>query len=268
MFRRSAIMDRNMTTSAGSAGDSMALISAMAASMRSLKAITSSGNWIAASGVSASQEIEGSKRRISVGRCTDLGALVPAKRVVPPGAFTVGTVFGMESIGFFPSVQQPSAKRGTVVDIAVAVAAAAFDENTSETVGVDARCMLSSESAVRRGGNPVLRRHTPGRTPFIPFRLSAHRWALTAGLRAARESSDSWILVFLFRLCDMVTGDTVVCISVPVGSLSRRRALNDLGVPYQRIQAGGPASSRRLPLRTGDQTGGFQAVQHSDDPRA
>jgi hypothetical protein len=87
-------MDRYRTTSAASVISCMARRADMASSTRSASAATSSANWTTASGVSVSQESEGSTRRIAVGSGTGVGAAESPRRAAT--AVTAGeTVAGV-----------------------------------------------------------------------------------------------------------------------------------------------------------------------------
>jgi hypothetical protein len=209
----------------------MASTSASASASRSATARKSSRYWTTFS--SASQEIEGSKRRITVGRATYFAGLASCWRIAPPRALTIGSAVGMGSIGFLPTIQQPSPECGAVVDIAVAVASAALDEKASETIDVDAWCVLGGESAVGGGRSPVFGRLALSRPPICTCRLLIYGWTLAVPVWIAWESSDSWIPVFLFHPCDTVAGDMVV-VDRPAAP-GQWRALDGLGVPDKRV---------------------------------
>jgi hypothetical protein len=134
-----------------------------------------------------------------------------------------------------------------VVSVAVIVAAAALDKEPSELVNVDIGCVLSGKSAVSGGGNPILRWHGFSRAPPFPSRSLGFGLALSARTGLRRESSVSWILVFLFRPCD-----TVGCTTVIAGAMGGRRAFDGIGVADQCVQAGASSPSGRLPLGPGD----------------
>jgi hypothetical protein len=192
----------------------------MASSTRSASAATSSGNWTTASGVSASQESEGSTRRIAVGSGTGVGAAESRRRAATPvtaGETIAGVGRGGDmasalgffvavGIGAFPAVQEPSAEGGAMIGIAVAVGAAGGDEEAGEPVDIDARRVLGGEHPVGGGGGPVLRRNGPSCPPRCPSAILRPSGALPLPCPAVagRESSVSWIPVFLCRLCDTV----------------------------------------------------------------
>jgi hypothetical protein len=114
-----------------------------------------------------------------------------------------------------------------VVSVAVIVAAAALDKEPSELVDVDIGCVLGGKSAVSGGGNPILGWHGLSGAPPSPSRSLGFGLALFARTGLGRESSVSWIPVFLFRPCD-----TVGCTTV-IAAMGGRRAFDGIGVADQ-----------------------------------
>jgi hypothetical protein len=134
-----------------------------------------------------------------------------------------------------------------MVGVAVTVAAAALNEEPSKLGDVDIGCVLGGKGAVSGGGDPILGWHGLGRASSSPSGSLGFGLVLFARTDLGRESSVSWISVFLFRPCD-----TVGCITVIVGAVGGRHSFDGIGVADQCVQAGAPSPSGGLLLGPGD----------------